>query len=77
MLAKTKPAFADTHELTETLYRMAGLVSAIYLATDTTANSQIRDGALDGIHRALEHDVAAILDAVETGQIAVTTPPTA
>jgi hypothetical protein len=77
MLAKTKPAFADTGELTATLYRMAGLVSAIYLATDTTANSQIRDGALNGIHLALEHDVAAILDAVETGEIAVISAPTA
>jgi hypothetical protein len=77
MPAKTKPAFADNHDLTETLYRMAGLVSAIYLATDTTASDQIREGALTGIHRALEHDVGVLIDAVETGEIVVNSPPAA
>ncbi|WP_159726157.1 hypothetical protein [Methylosinus sp. Ce-a6] len=71
MPTETKPAFADQDDLTTSLYRMSGLVDAIYAVGDTNASTQIAEGGLRGIHSALERDIAALIDAAEAGEIIV------
>lgn len=66
-----KPVFADQQRLVSSLYRISGLVDAIYAVNDTSANDQIADGAMNGIRSALERDVADLLTAAEAGDIIV------
>jgi hypothetical protein len=56
-------------ELVEALYRISGLVDAIYAIGDTNACAQIAEGALSGVQKSLDREVSALLSAAEAGQI--------
>lgn len=71
MPAKTKAIFADNDDLVATLYRMSGVIDAIYLAHDTTASKQIAEGALSGIHSTLSREIADLIDAAEAKNLVV------
>lgn len=71
MPADKKLAFPDQKSLTSALYRISGLVDAVFAISETNAAEQIADGAMDGVQSALKREVEDLLEAAEAGEIIV------
>lgn len=56
-------------ELVQALYRISGLVDAVFAIGETNANAEIAEGAMAGVQKTLEREVAALLSAAEAWQI--------
>jgi hypothetical protein len=71
------PVFTDQGALVESLYRICGLVEAIFAISESEASEQIRESALDGVQRALKREAEDLLHAEEVGELVVSPSPAA
>ncbi|RNJ50274.1 hypothetical protein [Methylocystis hirsuta] len=56
-------------EFIDALYRVSGLVDAIFAISETNACALIAEGALSGVQKSLEREVDALLEAAAGGKI--------
>ena len=67
-MSPAEPSNAQ-RELVQALYRISGLVDAVFAIGETCANAEIAEGAMAGVQKTLEREVDALLSAAEAGLI--------